>query len=50
MVVAADTSKERRHLGRLETLIDSVYALVIVMLVAQFPNPSDGQFDGFWDS
>ena len=36
-------AKERRHLDRLETLIDSIYALVIVLLVAQFPSP--GEFD-----
>lgn len=42
--------KERRHLDRLETLIDSIYALVIVFLVAQFPNPLgfEEQFTGFW--
>jgi uncharacterized membrane protein len=43
-------AKERRHLDRLETLIDSVYALVIVFLVAQFPNPLnfDQEFTSFW--
>jgi len=30
----ATRDKERRHLDRLETLIDSIYALVIVLLVA----------------
>lgn len=37
----ATRDKERRHLDRLETLIDSIYALVIVILVAQFPSPLD---------
>lgn len=43
-------AKERRHLDRLETLIDSIYALVIVFLVAQFPNPLgfEEQFSSFW--
>ena len=38
---------ERRYLDRLETLIDSVYALVIVFLVAQFPSPlsSDASYE-----
>ena len=46
----AQAAKERRHLDRLETLIDSIYALVIVFLVAQFPNPLgfEEQFTGFW--
>jgi uncharacterized membrane protein len=46
---AVQASKERRHLDRLETLIDSIYALVIVFLVAQFPNPLEfqEQFSGF---
>lgn len=35
----SEMSRERRHLDRLETLIDSIYALVIVLLVAQLPNP-----------
>lgn len=37
---------QRRHLDRLETLTDSIYALVIVFLVAQFPSPleSDTQY------
>lgn len=43
-------AKERRHLDRLETLIDSIYALVIVFLVTQFPNPLEfeEQFSSFW--
>ena len=42
--------KDRRHLGRLETLIDSVYALVIVFVVAQLPNPVDGEgYANFWE-
>ena len=47
---AAKAAKERRHLDRLETLIDSIYALVIVFLVAQFPNPLgfEEQFSNFW--
>lgn len=47
----AQAAKERRHLDRLETLIDSIYALVIVFLVAQFPNPLgfEDQFSGFGD-
>jgi len=47
----ARAAKERRHLDRLETLIDSIYALVIVFLVAQFPNPLgfEEQFTGFGD-
>lgn len=46
----AQAAKERRHLERLETLIDSIYALVIVFLVAQFPNPLnfDTEFTSFW--
>lgn len=46
----AQAAKERRHLNRLETLIDSIYALVIVFLVAQFPNPLgfETQFTNFW--
>lgn len=43
MSETAKVAKERRHLDRLETLIDSIYALVIVLLVAQFPSP--GEFD-----
>ena len=35
----SEMSRERRHLDRLETLIDSIYAVVIVLLVAQLPNP-----------
>lgn len=47
----AQAAKERRHLDRLETLIDSIYALVIVFLVAQFPNPLgfEEEFANFWD-
>lgn len=33
----------RRHLDRLETLTDSIYALVIVLLVAQFPSPLNSE-------
>ena len=39
---------EQRHLRRLETLIDSIYALVIVILVSQVPNPLDAE--GAYDS
>ena len=43
---ALKASRARRHLDRLETLIDSIYALVIVLLVAQFPSPltTEGEF------
>ena len=39
----SEAAKGRRHLDRLETLIDSVYALVIVFIVAQLPNPIAGE-------
>ena len=47
---AVRAAKARRHLDRLETLIDSIYALVIVFLVAQFPNPLgfEERFSSFW--
>lgn len=47
----ARAAKDRRHLDRLETLIDSIYALVIVFLVAQFPNPLgfEEEFPSFWN-
>ena len=47
---AVQAAKQRRHLDRLETLLDSIYALVIVFLVAQFPNPLgfEEQFSSFW--
>jgi len=50
MIDPVRAAKERRHLDRLETLIDSIYALVIVFLVAQFPNPLefDEKFSSFW--
>ena len=50
MIDPVQAAKERRHLDRLETLIDSIYALVIVFLVAEFPNPLgfDEQFSSFW--
>ncbi len=38
------TEGERRYLDRLETLVDSIYALVIVIIVAGFPSARD--FDG----
>lgn len=51
MTDAVQAAKNRRHLDRLETLIDSVYALVIVFLVSQLPNPLgfEEKFSGFWD-
>ena len=36
--------RARRHLSRLETLVDSIYALVIVIIVAGFPSARN--FDG----
>lgn len=47
---ALEAARERRHLDRLETLIDSIYALVIVFLVAQFPSPLgfEEEFSSFW--
>lgn len=50
MTDLARAAKERRHLDRLETLTDSIYALVIVFLVAQFPNPLgfEEEFANFW--
>ncbi len=41
--MSADLSPAKRHLRRLETLIDSVYAVVIVLLVTQLPNPLDAK-------
>jgi len=35
---------ERRHLRRLETLVDVIFAMVIVIVVAGFPSARD--FDG----
>jgi uncharacterized membrane protein len=45
------TKRERRHLARLETLVDSIYALVIVIIVAGFPSARqfDGEFSSPWD-
>jgi uncharacterized membrane protein len=36
--------RKQRHLSRLETLVDSIYALVIVIIVVGFPSARD--FDG----
>jgi uncharacterized membrane protein len=45
------TKKERRYLARLETLVDSIYALVIVIIVAGFPSARhfEGDFTSPWD-
>lgn len=47
----ATTKRGRRHLDRLETLVDSIYALVIVIIVAGFPSARqfDGDFSTPWD-
>jgi len=47
----ATTKPGRRHLDRLETLVDSIYALVIVIIVAGFPSARqfDGDFSTPWD-
>jgi len=44
MAESALRDPERRHLERLETLIDVVYALVILHLVLLFPIPDDEQW------
>jgi uncharacterized membrane protein len=47
----AEVSKrERRHLSRLETLVDCIYAVVIVIIVAGFPSARDfgGDFSTPW--
>lgn len=43
--------RQRRHLDRLETLVDSIYALVIVIIVAGFPSAREfeGEFSSAWD-
>ncbi|MGB5999196.1 MAG: hypothetical protein WBG93_05615 [Thermoanaerobaculia bacterium] len=43
--------RERRYLDRLETLVDSIYALVIVIIVAGFPSAREfeGEFSSAWD-
>ena len=45
------TERERRYLDRLETLVDSIYALVIVFIVAGFPSARqfEGEFSSAWD-
>jgi uncharacterized membrane protein len=45
------TERERRHLDRLETLVDSIYALVIVFIVAGFPSARsfEGEYSSAWD-
>jgi len=44
------TERERRHLTRLETLVDCVYAVVLVIIVAGFPSARDfgGEFSTPW--
>lgn len=42
--MAEPRDPERRHLERLETLIDVVYALVILQLVLLFPIPSEEEW------
>ncbi|TNF77687.1 MAG: hypothetical protein EP299_04350 [Acidobacteria bacterium] len=43
--------RQRRHLDRLETLVDSIYALVIVFIVAGFPSAREfeGEYSSAWD-
>jgi uncharacterized membrane protein len=43
--------RERRHLDRLETLVDSIYALVIVFIVAGFPSARsfEGEYSSAWE-
>jgi uncharacterized membrane protein len=44
------TERERRHLSRLETLVDCIYAVVIVIIVAGFPSARDfvGDYSTPW--
>jgi uncharacterized membrane protein len=44
------TERERRHLSRLETLVDCIYAVVIVIIVADFPSARDfaGDYSTPW--
>ena len=51
----AKLERERKQLRRLETLVDSVYALVLVLIATQLPTPSEQQWAGgtinqFWAS
>ncbi len=46
MSEAAVLARETRQLRRLEVLVDSVYALVIVLLVANLPTPRDVGWTG----
>jgi uncharacterized membrane protein len=39
MSVSSQAAKDERSLGRLETLVDSVFALVLVLFVLDFPRP-----------
>lgn len=39
MIVEGQVLKDERTLRRLETLVDSVFALVIVLFVLDFPRP-----------
>ncbi|MDJ0868666.1 MAG: TMEM175 family protein [Myxococcota bacterium] len=41
MTQAAVAAREKRQLARLEVLVDSIYAVVIVLLVYLFPTPRD---------
>jgi len=43
--------RQRRYLDRLETLVDSIYALVIVFIVAGFPSARnfEGEFSSAWE-
>ncbi len=46
MKSAAVRAREKRQLDRLETLVDSLFALVIALLVYALPVPSDVGFEG----
>jgi uncharacterized membrane protein len=43
--------RQRRYLDRLETLVDSIYALVIVFIVAGLPSAGnfEGEFSSAWE-
>ena len=46
MKSVAVRAREKRQLDRLETLVDSLFALVIALLVYSLPLPSDVDFEG----